>query len=114
MLTFNHMVERSEVLDRTYGALAQARRRTMLAMLRSGPLRVTDMAKPFAISLAAVSKHVGVLESAGLVTRSVTGRDHLLSLEPGPLVEARDWIEVYRDFWEERLDALDLHLREGR
>ncbi|MEX0865542.1 MAG: metalloregulator ArsR/SmtB family transcription factor [Acidimicrobiia bacterium] len=108
------MVERPEVLDRTYRALAQASRRSMLDMLRSGPLRVTDVAKPFAVSLAAVSKHLGVLESAGLVTRSVVGRDHLLSLEPGPLVEAGDWIDVYRDFWEERLDALELHLRERR
>jgi len=83
-------------------------------MLRSGPLRVTDVAKPFAVSLAAVSKHITVLESAGLVIRSVAGRDHLLSLEPGPLVDARDWIDVYRGFWEERLDALDLHLGEGR
>jgi DNA-binding transcriptional ArsR family regulator len=108
------MVERSDVLDRTYGALAHASRRTVLEMLRSGPLRVTDVAKPFAVSLAAVSKHITVLESAGLVIRSVAGRDHLLSLEPGPLVDARDWIDVYRGFWEERLDALDLHLGEGR
>jgi DNA-binding transcriptional ArsR family regulator len=86
----------------------------MLEMLRSEPLRVTELAQPFAVSLAAVSKHIAVLESARLVARSVVGRDHVLSLEPVPLVEARIWIDAYRDFWEERLGALDLHLREGR
>lgn len=77
-------------------------------------MRVTDVARPFPVSLAAVSKHVSVLESAGLVTRSVVGRDHMLSLEPTPLVAAGEWIDIYRDFWEERLDALESHLRSGQ
>jgi DNA-binding transcriptional ArsR family regulator len=86
----------------------------MLELLKPGSLRVTDIARPFDVSLAAVSKHVGVLESAGLVTRSVAGRDHLLSLEPTHLVDARDWIDTYRGFWETRLDALESHLRGRR
>ncbi len=101
-------------LDRTYGALAHPTRRALLDFLRAGPMRVTDIAEPFTVSLAAVSKHVAVLETAQLVTRTVQGRDHLLDLQPGPLLEAHGWIDTYRDFWEGRLDALDAHLTERR
>lgn len=95
MITFNRMIERYSVaLDRTYGALAHPTRRALLDFLREGPMRVTDAAEPFAVSLAAVSKHVGVLEEAGLVSRAVQGRDHLLSLQGHPLLEARDWIDT--------------------
>jgi DNA-binding transcriptional ArsR family regulator len=107
------MVERrAAVLDTTYGALSSPIRREMLTLLKGGPRRVTDLAEPFDVSLAAASKHIHVLESAGLLSRSVHGRDHLLLLEPQPLVEASDWIETYRTFWESRLDALEAHLRE--
>ncbi len=112
MVTFNHMVERSgALLDSTYGALAHRIRRAMLNELRERSLRVTDLARPFPVSLAAASKHVAALEAAGLVTRSVEGRDHVLSLNPKPLSEARDWIETYRAYWESRLDALEAHFR---
>lgn len=74
-------------------------------------MRVTEVAKPFDVSLAAVSKHVSVLESAGLISRSVRGRDHLISLHAQPLVEARGWLDTYRQFWEGRLDALEAELR---
>jgi DNA-binding transcriptional ArsR family regulator len=107
------MVERSlpGTLDRTYAALAHPVRRTMLKLLRDGDLRVTDIARPFDISLAAVSKHVQVLETAGLVTRRITGRDHILTFEPRPLAAASDWIEQARSFWDARLDALESDLR---
>jgi DNA-binding transcriptional ArsR family regulator len=112
-LKFNLMVERlaNEALDRTYAALAHPIRRTMLQLLREGDFRVTDIARPFDITLAAASKHVQVLETAGLVTRRIRGRDHILSFEPRPLAAAGKWIEEARSFWEARLDALESDLR---
>jgi DNA-binding transcriptional ArsR family regulator len=109
--TFNQVVEHLIALDRTYGALAHSTRRALLDMLKHGSTRVTDVAEPFPISLAAVSKHIGVLERAGLVTRTVSGRDHVLALEAHPMLDARLWIDTYQGFWEERLDALEAHLR---
>lgn len=112
MVIFIHMVEQSpSALDQTYGALAHPTRREMLEVLKAGPTRVTDLAEPFNISLAAASKHMRVLESAGLLLRDIQGRDHLLSLEPQRLVQARDWIDTYRSFWEGRLDALEALFR---
>jgi DNA-binding transcriptional ArsR family regulator len=109
------MVERrSALLDDTYAALSHAVRRDLLDELRSGPSTVTELAAPFAVSLAAVSKHIGVLEDAGLVSRIQVGRTRIVNLEPRPLVDARAWIDTYRTFWEERLDALEAHLRRGR
>jgi DNA-binding transcriptional ArsR family regulator len=105
------MVEYRPGLDRTYRALANPVRRELLALLRAGQARVTDLAEPFDISLAAASKHLQVLENAGLVSRTVVGRDHLMALESQPLVEARDWIDSYRSFWESRIDALEAQLR---
>lgn len=113
MIIFNNMVECStSSLDLTYGALAHPTRRRVLELLKSGPLRVTDAAASFDVSLAAVSKHIGALESAGVVRRTIDGRNHLLTLEPVNLYEARRWIDDYRQFWEGRLDVLDLLLRE--
>jgi DNA-binding transcriptional ArsR family regulator len=109
------MVERSgTTLDRTYAALAHPIRREVLERLKAGPERVTTLAVPFDVSLAAASKHIRMLESAGLVNRSIQGRDHILSLEPNALAEARDWIDTYRWFWESRLDALEVHLEARR
>jgi DNA-binding transcriptional ArsR family regulator len=105
------MVEhRPPLLDRTYGALAHSVRRDLLDALRAGPVKVTDLAAPFDMSLAAVSKHIGVLEGAGLVSRTPSGRSRIVTLEPAPLVGARAWIDTYRTYWEERLDALEGHL----
>jgi DNA-binding transcriptional ArsR family regulator len=105
------MVEdRSAHLDETYGALAHTVRRELLGALRAGPATVTELAAPFDMSLAAVSKHLGVLEDAGLVSRTPLGRTRIVTLEPLPLVGAREWIDTYRTFWEERLDALEAHL----
>ena len=101
------MVERSEELDRSYAALAHPARRGMLRRLRSGEARVTELAKPWRMSLAAASKHVAQLERAGLVRRRVSGRDHWIALRAEPLALAADWLALYRPFWERRLDALE-------
>jgi len=108
------MVERSAPLDRTLGALADPTRRAILARLVRGRARVTDLAEPFELSLNAVSKHLRVLERAGLLRREVRGREHLLSLEARPLREAAEWITAYQAFWEKRLDALDAFLRKRK
>jgi DNA-binding transcriptional ArsR family regulator len=99
------------VLDHTLTALADPTRRAILRRLSAGEARVTEIARPFAISLAAVSKHILVLERAGLVRRRRAGREHLLSIDPRPLDEAAAWIESTRARWTARLDALDDLLR---
>lgn len=101
-------------LDATYSALAHGTRRRLVQRLSASPSRVTELASDFPISLAAVSRHIGVLEDAGLVRRRVIGRDHFLSLEPLPLAGASDWLDGYRRFWEQRLDLLDAQLRKHR
>jgi DNA-binding transcriptional ArsR family regulator len=101
----------TSTLDDTYGALAHQVRRALLIRLRDGSARVTELAEPFDLSLEAVSKHLRVLERAGLVRRTVRAREHWLELEPEPLREAAGWIETYRAFWETRLDALESMLR---
>jgi DNA-binding transcriptional ArsR family regulator len=105
------MVERSAVLDGTYASLAHPVRRAMLDRLREGEVRVTDLAQPFTISLAAASKHIGQLERAGLVQRDVRGRDHWISIRPQPLEDAAAWLALYRSFWNRLLDVLDELLR---
>ena len=105
------MVEYSDQsLDRTFSALADPTRRAILARLMSGEARVTEIAEPFEMSLNAVSKHVAVLERAGLVKRDVRGRVHQLSFEGAPILEAARWMEETRRFWEARLDALEAFL----
>ena len=98
-------------LDDTLIALADPTRRAILEKLSKGAARVTEIAAPFEISLNSVSKHIRLLERAGLVTRRVSGRDHFLTFNPTPLHEASDWIERHRTFWTERLDALEAALR---
>ena len=99
-------------LDRTLLALADPTRRAILQRLSSGEARVTEVAKPFRMSLNAVSKHILVLERARLVQRRREGRDHYLSYRPGPLDDAAQWIAETRSFWASRLDALERMLRE--
>jgi DNA-binding transcriptional ArsR family regulator len=111
---FNLMVERSEDLDLAYAALAHPTRRQMLHQLRHNEARVSELARPFAMSLAAASKHVAQLERAGLVTRRVAGRDHWIALNPEPLAHAAQWLALYRPFWERRLDALDAMVANDR
>lgn len=97
-------------LDRTLTALADPTRRAILKRLSRGETRVTDIAKPFDISLNSVSKHIRVLERAKLVKRRRAGREHWLSFNRQPLDEAAAWIEAQRAFWNERLDALEREL----
>ena len=97
-------------LDRVYGAIADPTRRAMLAALARGELTVSGLADRFPLSLNGVSKHIKVLERAGLVARRVEGREHWLRLEPRPLRAAADWLETYRAFWDDRLQALETML----
>jgi len=94
-------------LDQVFMALADPTRRQLVRMLAERGRTVGELAEPFAMSLAAVSKHIKVLEAAGIVTRRVDGRVHTLALQPEALAGALDWITVYRNFWSRRLDALD-------
>src|ERR1041385_844878 len=110
-LLFNHMVEyNSKLLDRTFGALADPTRRRILAQLAKGEECVTDLARPHAMSLAAVSKHLIVLEKAGLVKRRKDGRVHSMRLEAKPMQEAQAWIDRYREIWEGNLDQFEKYL----
>lgn len=105
---FIHMGEHSAaVLDRVFSAVSDPTRRAILARLADSDARVTDVARDFPISLNSTSKHIRVLEGAGLVRRSVRGREHILSLDAAPLGEAAEWIEHYRRFWSDQLAALD-------
>jgi DNA-binding transcriptional ArsR family regulator len=97
-------------LDRAYSALADSTRRGMLVALRDGPARITDLAAPLPISFAAVARHVGVLESAGLIDREVRGRDHWLTVRSAGLQPAEEWIAEQVLFWSLRADALAARL----
>jgi DNA-binding transcriptional ArsR family regulator len=109
---FNHMVElEAPQLDAVFHALGDATRRRMLRDLMQGERSVGDLAQPFAMSLAAASKHVKVLERAGLLKRRVQGRTHLCRLDPGALATAHEWISFYERFWTSRLDVLEGLLR---
>src|SRR5213593_3900592 len=99
-------------LSLTFGALADPTRRAILARLASGEASVTELAKPFDMSLPAVSKHLKVLEQAGLISRGRDAQWRPARLEAGRLREATKWMERYRIFWEKSLDRLDVHLRE--
>jgi DNA-binding transcriptional ArsR family regulator len=107
---FPTMTPQERRLDRTLLALADPTRRAILRRLMQESARVTDLAAPFAVSLNAISKHIRVLEQAGLVTRRVAGREHHLTFDPRPLDAAAEWIASQRAFWEPRLDALAAHL----
>jgi DNA-binding transcriptional ArsR family regulator len=107
------MVElRTPQLDSVFHALGDATRRQMLRSLAGGERTVGQLAEPFAISFQAVSKHIKVLENAGLIRREVRGRTHLCRLEPGPLSSAHEWLGFYERFWTNRLDVLERLLRE--
>ena len=100
-------------LSQVFLALGDASRRRLVRMLAERNHSVSELAAPFAMSLAAVSKHIKVLEAAGIVARRVDGRVHTLTLNPEALAGALDWISIYRNFWQRRLDALDDLLKEG-
>jgi DNA-binding transcriptional ArsR family regulator len=100
----------TEQLDRTFAALADPTRRAILARLAGGEATVTELAEPFAISLPAVSKHLKVLERAGLIARGRERQWRPARLEAAPLREVAEWAERYRRFWEESYDRLDEYL----
>jgi DNA-binding transcriptional ArsR family regulator len=99
-------------LDSVFHALGDVTRRQMLRELADGERTVSQLAQPFAMSLAAASKHIKALESAGLIRREVRGRTHLCRLAPGPLASAHEWLSFYERFWASRLDVLEQLLRE--
>src|SRR6187402_2996854 len=98
-------------LDTIFHALGDATRRRMLRALSGGERTVGELAQPFAISLAAASKHIKALESAGLIRREIRGRTHVCRLDAGPLASAHEWLRFYERFWSQRLDVLERLLR---
>ena len=94
-------------MDEVFHALAHGARREMVGRLAERDLTVGELAQPLQMSLAAASKHIQVLERAGLLHRSVEGRRHVCRLSPGPLASAAEWLRFYEGFWAERLDSLE-------
>jgi DNA-binding transcriptional ArsR family regulator len=101
----------SDQLDTTFAALADPTRRAILARLADGEATVTELAEPFAVSLPAISKHLKVLERAGLITRGRAAQYRPCRIQPQPLGEAAGWLEDYRLLWEGSFDRLEDHLR---
>jgi DNA-binding transcriptional ArsR family regulator len=99
-------------LSATFSALADPTRRAILARLASGEISVTKLAEPFAMSMPAISKHLKVLERAGLIARGREAQWRPCRLEAGPLKDVSQWVETYRQFWEESFDRLDVYLAE--
>ena len=97
-------------LDLLFSALSDPIRRAILARLAEGEATVGDLARPFSVSLPAISKHLRVLERAGLLERRIEGRVHRCRLQPRPLKDAVDWLTEYRQFWERQLDSLEAYL----
>jgi DNA-binding transcriptional ArsR family regulator len=101
-----------DALSTTFAALADPTRRAILARLASGDASVTELAEPFDMSMPAISRHLKVLEQAGLITRGREAQWRPCSLEPAPLKEVVDWVDRYRQIWAERFDRLDDYLQE--
>jgi DNA-binding transcriptional ArsR family regulator len=99
-------------MNAIFHALGDATRRQMIRDLADGERTVSELAQPFAMSLAAASKHIKALEHAGLIRREVRGRTHVCRLEPGPLASVHEWLGFYERFWTERLDVLERLLNE--
>lgn len=102
----------STPLDTTFAALADPTRRAILARLASGEASVTELAEPFEMSMPAISKHLKVLERAGLIARGRAAQFRPCRLNPEPLRDVSDWVEKYRQFWEQSLDRLEEYLQE--
>ncbi len=105
------VLQESPALDDVFHALADPTRRAMLRSLAEGERNIGELAAPFDMSFAAASKHVRVLESAGLLRRRVEGRSHICSIEAEPLADATEWLNYYRAFWKRRLDTLESLIR---
>lgn len=111
-IILNHMVEQNpQQLDNVFRALADPTRRAMLNHLARGERSVSELAAPFSMSLAGVSKHIKVLENAGLIHRTVRGRTHWCELDAGHLAEVYEWLGYYKRFWNRSLDTLDALLQ---
>jgi DNA-binding transcriptional ArsR family regulator len=106
------MVNRADLLDSTFSALADPTRRAILARLARGECSVSELSRPFDMSLPAISKHLKVLEKAGLIARSRDAQWRPCRIEGAPLKEAARWLEHYREFWEQSFDRLDDYLRQ--
>ena len=106
------MVDNQASLDKVFRALGDPTRLRMVEDLARSDRTIGDLAAPADMTLAGASKHVGVLEEAGLLSREKRGRERVCKLQPGALFAARDWVEHYTKFWNERLDALDAALKE--
>ncbi len=106
------MVEYTDTLNQTFKALADPTRRAMLESLRAGPKTIGALAEPFAISFAATSKHIGILEEAALIRREKRGRERICHLQPGQLDEAQAWLDRHAAFWTGALDDLETALKE--
>lgn len=106
------MVNKQTRLDVVFGALADSTRRGMIGRLAQGPATIGELGAPYSITKAAVTKHIKVLERAGLLERRVEGRTHHCRIEPGALGQAEEWVRQVRAFWEERFDDLADHLAE--
>jgi DNA-binding transcriptional ArsR family regulator len=105
------MVKYNHRLSLTFGALADPTRRAILSRLASGEASVTDLAKPFDMTLAAISKHLKVLQRAGLITQGREAQWRPCRLDPAPLKDVSDWVEHYRIYWEQSFDKLDEYLQ---
>jgi DNA-binding transcriptional ArsR family regulator len=102
-------------LDIALSALSHSSRRAIIARLASkGPARVTEIAEPFDMSLNAISKHLKVLEHAGLIRRTKAGRDHVIAFDPNPLREVARWVHTYEKFWTHHLDRLEEYFKNKR
>lgn len=101
----------NEQLDRVFSALADPTRRGMLERLAAGETNVSTLGAPHAMSQPAVSKHLRVLERAGLIQRTRRGREHRIRVDPRPIEAAQTWIERYADFWTQQFDAVDAYLK---
>lgn len=110
----NKVLERSDTLDRAYAALADPTRRSLLEALRAGDARISDLAAPLPMTFAGVSRHVAILEAAGLIRREIRGREHWVSVRPEGLSQAERWIAEQSAFWSRRADALAARLERKR
>lgn len=108
-----HRTANDAALDQLFGALADRTRRDILGQLANGPAKVGDLAARFQMSWAAVGKHIKKLEKTGLIKRSVVGRNHICSLEPGLLRQPAIWLSFYEEFWTDNLDSLAVYMNEN-
>lgn len=111
-MLLNHMVEQSPSLDKVFRALGDSTRLAMIESLVQGERTISELADPAEMTLAGASKHIGVLEEAGLLIREKKGRQRVCRLRPEALFAAKEWVRLYTEFWNARLNALDQALQE--